>query len=131
MRGGKPIAHLSLTPIHTCWTTRRCNCSAIELMAPISRTGSSNHRSPWRSRGPMLEVQTGFGNQGDIEIQALTQLALAVRRWLSNGEVGANQNRVSSSTAVLLLPGWVGLVQLPASGSCPLEPRSEAGRDSM
>ena len=63
----------------------------------------------------MLEVQTGFGNQGDIEIQALTQLALAVRRWLSNGEVGANQNRVSSSTAVLLLPGWVGLVQLPAS----------------
>ena len=79
----------------------------------------------------MLEVQTGFGNQGDIEIQALTQLALAVRRWLSNGEVGGNQNRVSSSTAVLLLPGLVGLVQLPASGSCPLEPRSEAGHGNM
>ena len=66
--------------------------------------------------GPHVEGANRVGNQGGMEIQALTQRARAEGHRLANRQVGQDQTSDGSSTAVLLLVGRVGLAQLPASG---------------
>ena len=66
--------------------------------------------------GPHVEGADRVGNQGGMEIQALTQRSRAEGDRLANRQVGQRQTSSGSSTAVLLLLRWVGLAQLPVSG---------------
>ena len=58
--------------------------------------------------GPHVEGANRVGNQGGLEIQALTQRARAEGHRLANRQVGQNQTSSGSSTAVLLLVGGLG-----------------------
>jgi hypothetical protein len=50
MRGGEPLAHLNVTPVHNYHPTQRRNWTTAKLMAPIS---PANHAlSGGRCKGP-------------------------------------------------------------------------------
>jgi hypothetical protein len=66
--------------------------------------------------GPHVEGADRVGNQGGLDIQALTQRTQAEGHRLANRQVGQDQTSKGGSTAVLLLVRRGGLAQLPASG---------------